>query len=561
MPAQAPNDPNLTCRLLRPDDAAALGTLFDSFRAHGFDKFFHPHPLTTEEAANLARYTGKDAYAVLVDGSRIIGYGMLRGWDAGYDIPSFGVAIDPTAQSRGHGRRLLEFLQQIARERGAKKIRLKVYPDNQRAVRFYREYGYEFESTLDNGQLVGYFDLTRSTSKPLNLGILAHDFMEWSGGVDFLWMITNALLATDRGQKSNFHLLVPDSGLRLGWRKTRKKLKAAMSGKSIPAGRDSSREICSAFSTFGNRVTIQHIDIGKKAIERAISDLDLDIVFPALHSLGKDFPKPWLAYAYDFQHKYFPQYFSPDSCRSRDEHFADILTQAKAVIVNSKAAADDIAKFVPQATARVYSLPFSAAPAPEWLEPATISPQNQVDSHYFIISNQFWVHKDHGTAFKAFEKIAAEFPNVSLVCTGSTSGSSDANYYPALLQQIKTAGLDGRIKMLGLIPKREQIELLKNARAVVQPTLFEGGPGGGSVYEAVALGVPSIVSDIPVNQELQGLNVTLFKVGDADALATKMRETLRTTYSRPNAQALIDAGNKRRLACAEMLWDALDFSR
>jgi glycosyltransferase involved in cell wall biosynthesis len=411
---------------------------------------------------------------------------------------------------------------------------------------------------LDRGQLVGYLDLTSPQGKPLNIGILAHDFMEWIGGVDFLWMLTDSLLATERGQKSQLHLLVPDSGLRLGWRKTRKKIKALLSGKKIAAGRNSSGEVCSAFATFGNRITIHHIGIGKGEIERAMSALKLDIVFPALHSLGKDFPKPWLAYAYDFQHKYFPQYFSPDSCRSRDEHFVDITSDAKAIIVNSKAAADDIAKFVPQATARVYSLPFSAAAAKEWLKPATISPQNQVSGRYFIISNQFWIHKDHATAFKAFELLAKEFPDVSLVCTGSPSGASDPNYYPGLIDQIKTAGLQDRIKLLGLIPKREQIELLKNSVAVVQPTLFEGGPGGGVVYEAVALGVRSIVSDIPVNRELQGLDVVFFPAGDADTLADQMRQTLKT-HARPDEPRLIEAGIKRRIACGEMLWDALDF--
>jgi glycosyltransferase involved in cell wall biosynthesis len=559
MPAPASNDQNITCRILRPDDDAGLAKLFDAFRAAGIDKFFHPHPLTAEEAAARANHKGKDVYAIVCDGARAVGYGMLRGWDEGYDIPSFGIAVDPAAQGQGYGRKLMEFLHEVARQRGAKKVRLKVYPDNERAVNLYRELGHQFEPTLENGQLVGYLDLTK-TSKPLTIGILAHDFMEWSGGIDFLWMLTDSLIATERGQKSHLHLLVPDCGLRLAWRKTRKKLKALFSGKKLPPDRNSSAQICAAFSTFGNRVTIHHIGIGKREIEHAMSRLNLDLVFPALHSLGKNFPKPWLAYAYDFQHKYFPQYFNPDSCRSRDEHFADILTHPKAVIVNSKAAAADIAKFVPQATARVYALPFSAAPAMEWLKPAPISPQNRVAGRYFIISNQFWVHKDHATAFMAFEMIAKEFPDLSLICTGSPSGASDPNFYPGLVQQIKTARLQDRIKLLGLIPKREQIELLKNSVAVVQPTLFEGGPGGGAVYEAVALGVRSIVSDIPVNRELEEFDVVFFPAGDAKALAERMREMLKTPAPPWDPQILSDFGRGRRIACGEMLWDALDFS-
>src|SRR5436190_1957479 len=174
MSSKPPIDSNITCRVLRPEDAGDLAKLFDAFCASATDKFFHPHPLTTEEAAARANYAGKDVYAIVCDGGRIVGYGMLRGWDEGYDIPSLGIAVDPATQGRGYGRKLMEFLHELAKQRGARKIRLKVYPDNERAVRVYRELGHEFEPALENGQLVGYLDLAKTEGKPLNIGILAH---------------------------------------------------------------------------------------------------------------------------------------------------------------------------------------------------------------------------------------------------------------------------------------------------------------------------------------------------------------------------------------------------
>lgn len=53
------------------------------------------------------------------------------------------------------------------------------------------------------------------------------------------------------------------------------------------------------------------------------------------------------------------------------------------------------------------------------------------------------------------------------------------------------------------IAKLDQIALLKKSIAVIQPTLFEGGPGGGASYDAISLGKPLIVSDIKVNQEIE----------------------------------------------------------
>ena len=66
---------------------------------------------------------------------------------------------------------------------------------------------------------------------------------------------------------------------------------------------------------------------------------------------------------------------------------------------------------------------------------------------------------------------------------------------------------------------------MKGSLAVVQTTLFEGGPGGGSVWDAISLGKPSIVSDISTNLEIENEpTVTFFKTKDADDLADKMEK-------------------------------------
>ena len=49
-------------------------------------------------------------------------------------------------------------------------------------------------------------------------------------------------------------------------------------------------------------------------------------------------------------------------------------------------------------------------------------------------------------------------------------------------------GINDDVEIVGHIPKLDQIALLKNSIAVIQPTLFEGGPGGGSAYDAISLG-------------------------------------------------------------------------
>jgi glycosyltransferase involved in cell wall biosynthesis len=395
----------------------------------------------------------------------------------------------------------------------------------------------------------------------VKIGILSQDFIGWSGGVDFLAGVVESLLASPRSKSAEFYLIIADSGPRLLWRQFKRRWKDKISGKTPKHGFAPSAEVVrEAFAPFENQISIQHIDVGRSAFRRAVDKLKLDAVLPALNPPARHFTRPWVGYAFDFQHKYFSQNFTPESCRSRDEHFAAMLTTAKAVIVNSRAVASDIAKFVPQATARVFALPFSAAPHPDWFEDISGVPARYgIDGPYFIISNQFWPHKDHATAFEAFALLAAQKPEVQLVCTGSTLGASDPEYFPNLMRKMEARGLKKRVHILGLIPKRDQIELMKNSCAVVQPTLFEGGPGGGCIYDAVALDLPAIISDIPVNREIENQRVGFFPAGNAEALAIEMNSHLGRNRGRPDASALLSAGRARRAACGDMLWQAIDF--
>jgi glycosyltransferase involved in cell wall biosynthesis len=238
-----------------------------------------------------------------------------------------------------------------------------------------------------------------------------------------------------------------------------------------------------------------------------------------------------------------------------------MTAQARAIVVNSRAAATDIARYVPGATAQVFALPFAPAPSPDWEDdfPETVA-RYGATSPFFLISNQFWIHKDHATAFAAFRIVAARHSEVRLVCTGQTGDARDPEYFPRLLADLKTWKLEDRVRILGLIPKRDQIELMKNAAAVIQPTRFEGGPGGGSVYDAVSLGVPAIVSDIPVNREIDCGSVEFFPVGDAAALAAQMETRLAASAPRPEWSVLVADGQRRRAACGMVLWQSIEFT-
>jgi ribosomal-protein-alanine N-acetyltransferase len=145
------------CKLL-PSLKSELAEFFRAFASSEGSHWFHPHPFTPEEANERCIYEGKDLYYVALGGGEVLAYAMLRGWDQGFAIPSLGIAVHPTVRGIGLGKAFMLFLHTAARLRGAKQIRLKVYPQNIVAVKLYEILGYRFGEKLDD-QLVGYLDL------------------------------------------------------------------------------------------------------------------------------------------------------------------------------------------------------------------------------------------------------------------------------------------------------------------------------------------------------------------------------------------------------------------
>ena len=142
-------------RLVRPDDGPALADLFEAIA----DPRFQPHPMTAAAAEEIAAYDGKDVYAVLEsEDGQLLAYGLLRGWDEGYAVPSLGVAVRADHRRRGYGRQMMVWLGEEARRRGADRIRLRVHEDNRAARDLYSALGYVVTGE-ERGELVMVLEL------------------------------------------------------------------------------------------------------------------------------------------------------------------------------------------------------------------------------------------------------------------------------------------------------------------------------------------------------------------------------------------------------------------
>lgn len=156
-------------RVAGPGDERLLAELFSDID----ETLFRPHPFTAEEAQRIANLSGRDLYALLVDGERPVAYGMLRGWDEGYAIPSLGIAVRTDAQGRGLGRLMMAYLHLAARARGAGEVRLRVHLDNVRARNLYESLGYVYRGE-ERSELVMSFHFGARGPRPSVPGARGH---------------------------------------------------------------------------------------------------------------------------------------------------------------------------------------------------------------------------------------------------------------------------------------------------------------------------------------------------------------------------------------------------
>jgi ribosomal protein S18 acetylase RimI-like enzyme len=143
--------PDLAIEPLDPANASELAELLGSV-----DPTYFVHAVP--EAASRFLDQPADVHVLgRVDGEAVA-FGMLRGWHEGYETPSLGIAVRPDREGRGYGRAMMVALERLARERGARRIRLRVHPDNVRARRLYAGLGYR-DAGVERGETLMLLDL------------------------------------------------------------------------------------------------------------------------------------------------------------------------------------------------------------------------------------------------------------------------------------------------------------------------------------------------------------------------------------------------------------------
>jgi ribosomal protein S18 acetylase RimI-like enzyme len=137
----------VSVRPARADDEAPLLAIDRAT----WSPYSSPAPAPPEGPFFNERTTLENILVAELDG-RVVGYGKL---DHPTELPAsghvwhvMGLAVDPSSEGRGAGRALMEAMVDRARERGGRRITLRVFAPNERARRLYERGGFEVEGVL-----------------------------------------------------------------------------------------------------------------------------------------------------------------------------------------------------------------------------------------------------------------------------------------------------------------------------------------------------------------------------------------------------------------------------
>ncbi len=123
-------------------DVELLSRFFVENNVPKITSMFTAFPLTREIAHWIACEPHQDRFYIALQNGEITGFSMLRGWDEGFSVPSFGIFIDHRKHGFGIGKELLDHTIEAAQKIGCKKIRLSVYASNQIAYKIYENRGF-----------------------------------------------------------------------------------------------------------------------------------------------------------------------------------------------------------------------------------------------------------------------------------------------------------------------------------------------------------------------------------------------------------------------------------
>lgn len=224
----------------------------------------------------------------------------------------------------------------------------------------------------------------------------------------------------------------------------------------------------------------------------------------------------------DLQYKDMPENFTPDQLSNLNSYFDNMIKHTDGIILSSNSMKARFIHYFPKYEGKVKIYKFASLLDKNIFtnELNDIKLKYNVPDKFLLITNQFWKHKDHLTAFRALKLVIKDIDNIKLFCTGALEENRTPAYINEIKLFIQDNNLQDNIDILGFIPRDDQLKLMRLATAIVHPSLYEGW--STVVEDAKHLGKTIFLSDIDVHIEQKPDKAIYFKSNNPEDLYIKI---------------------------------------
>jgi len=134
--------PKIEFKELKETDIKSLSMLMMK-EEYDYNKYFIPFSFDEASIKNEIMSSINDIYYGVFLNNFLVGFYMLRGFDKGFNIPSYGVWISSKYSRKGISKLTLQHAITTCKLLGVKKIMLKVHPHNLVAKSIYVSFGFK----------------------------------------------------------------------------------------------------------------------------------------------------------------------------------------------------------------------------------------------------------------------------------------------------------------------------------------------------------------------------------------------------------------------------------
>lgn len=261
----------------------------------------------------------------------------------------------------------------------------------------------------------------------------------------------------------------------------------------------------------------------------------LDAIYPYTFSHHLETANHVVAWLPDFLHKHMPEYITDKECQQRDRYIEQCEKHKRPLVMSSQSVLRDFQTCYPKASILTSVCPFaSCLISPTASETQACLKQYKLEQPYYIVCNQFHRHKNHLLVLKAL--LLTRRP-----CTVVMTGALKTTLANELKDFIFKHQLEDNVSLLGFIPRKDQVCLIKASQAMIQPSLFEGWNTG--IEDAKTLQHPVMASDIPVHREQLGEQARYFDPHNPEDLAKQLSQEPITPQFRSYSERSLEFAN------------------